>query len=673
MKSKTSTKNPQGVKKLIVLTTAMLTFIPFWKAASVVLCDFGSSAFYAGGIAMRAFGPAFPWFILIVMLFAGVMLMVYLESCGLFVRGGAYPVVKAGLGDKTAKVAVSAILFDFILTGPISSVSAGHYLAGLINSTFTHFGVNLSVPDNTFAIIIAIIITMYFWRQNIRGIEDSSDKSAKIIFASLIMCLILMAWGFITIYQRGGAALPPFTPVFNDASLGWTKNMDWLRAIGAVGILMAIGHSFLALSGLETLAQVYREIEYPKMLNLKKAAVVVFLFALIFTGGLTLLASLIIPPELVATKYHENLLSGLVMEMNGPMLLKLIMQGFVVLVGVAMLAGAVNTALIGANSILNRVAEDGILTDWFRKIHKKFGTTYHLINMVAVMQIIIIILSRGHVYLLGEAYAFGVIWSFVLESLSVLMLRFKWREEKREFMVPLNFKFHNYNVPVGATLIFLFLFSLASINLLTKKVATISGLSFTAFLYIVFYIAERINAKKANDMFEEGHREKINTKNIDNISALSAKLTKENRVLIGVKDPENLYHLDEFLKNVDGDNTDIIVLYARPGTDMRFGSIKAPVDENELFSQVILTAEKYGNSIMPMVVESNDPFYAISQIAREVNAKEIILGVSGTHGAHNQLERMVMAWGAVKQEMLHHEVVVKIIWEGREVSFKFNG
>lgn len=667
-------KSKLGVKKVMVLTTAMLFFIPFWKAASVVLCDFGSSAFYAGGIAMRAFGPAFPWFILIVMLFSGIMLMVYLESCGMFVRGGAYPVVQAGLGHNAAKAAVSAILFDFLLTGPISSVSAGHYLAGFINTAFIHFQIPYTVPGRVFSVIFAIAITIYFWRQNVRGIGDSSDKSAKIVSLSLIMCFILIVWGAFTIFTRG-AHLPPLTPEFNARSMGWLKDFDWFRAIGAVGIMMAIGHSVLAMSGLETLSQVYREIEFPKMLNLKKAAAMVFFFALIFTGGLTLLASVIIPHDLIATKYYDNLLAGLVMEMNGPFLLRLLTQGFVVLVGVAMLAGAVNTAIIGANAMLNRLAEDGILTDWFRKIHKKFGTTYHIIHIIAVMQVIIICLSAGHVYILGEAYAFGIIWSFVLEALSILLLRFKRRDVKREFIVPFNFKFRNYNVPVGVTLIFLFLFGLASVNLFTKKTATIAGLAFSAFLYIVFYISERINARTANAMFEEGHREKINRKNIETTTDMLSLLKKDRRVLIGVKDPDNLYHLDAFLSSVDGENTDIIVLYAKPAGDVRFGpaALKAPTDENELFSQVILTAEKYGNSIMPMVVESNDPFYAMSQIGREAGVSEIIMGVSGTHGAHNQLERMVMAWGAVKDEMLHHEVAVKVMWEGREVSFKFNG
>src|ERR1700721_364833 len=122
--------------KLVVASSVMLTFISFWRAAAVVLNDLGSSAFYAGGIAEEAVGKSAPWFILGVMLFSFAVRAVYVESCSMFVRGGVYRVVKEALGGTLAKISVSALMFDYILTGPISGVSAGQYIAGLINDTF---------------------------------------------------------------------------------------------------------------------------------------------------------------------------------------------------------------------------------------------------------------------------------------------------------------------------------------------------------------------------------------------------------------------------------------------------------------------------------------------------------------------------------------------------------
>src|SRR5436190_8273974 len=118
--------------RIIVVSSVMFSFISYWRTAAVVLCDLGSTAYYLGGIVEQAIGPAAPWFILAVMIFSYAVRSVYIESCSLFIRGGVYRVVREALGRFFAKLAVSALIFDYLLTGPISGVSAGHYLPGLV-------------------------------------------------------------------------------------------------------------------------------------------------------------------------------------------------------------------------------------------------------------------------------------------------------------------------------------------------------------------------------------------------------------------------------------------------------------------------------------------------------------------------------------------------------------
>src|SRR5215469_16081387 len=101
--------------RVIVATTAMLTFISFWRAAAIVLNDLASSAYYAGGESESFIGKSAPWFILGVMLFSYCVRAVYVESCSMFVRGGVYRVVKEALGGTLAKFSVSALMFDYIL------------------------------------------------------------------------------------------------------------------------------------------------------------------------------------------------------------------------------------------------------------------------------------------------------------------------------------------------------------------------------------------------------------------------------------------------------------------------------------------------------------------------------------------------------------------------------
>ena len=292
---------------------------------------------------------------------------------------------------------------------------------------------------------------------------------------------------------------------FTDDSLGWLKHFPGARTIGTLGILIAFGHSILAMSGEESLAQINREIEAPKLKNLLRAGMVIFIYSLLLTSLVSFFAVMIIPDSVRMSNYGDDLIGGLAMFMIGPLWARLALRAFVVFVGFLILAGAVNTAIVGSTGVLTRVAEDGVLLDWFRHPHKKYGTNYRIVNMVAMLQIATIVLSRGDMFVLGEAYAFGVIWSFVFKTLSVLILRYKDKYH-RLWRMPLNLKWFRpggKDFPLGLALTFTVLFATAVINLFTKQVATISGVSFTLALFVIFEISEKINGQAQHAYGEE--------------------------------------------------------------------------------------------------------------------------------------------------------------------------
>jgi amino acid transporter len=433
--------------KVIVVTSVMLSFISFWRAAAIVLNDLASSAFYAGGIAEEAVGHAAAWFILAVMLFSYAVRAVYIESCAMFTRGGVYRVVKEAMGGTLAKLSVSALMFDYILTGPISAVSAGQYIVGLVAQTVTYLGHPWSPAAETvnrLAAGLAVLITVYFWWRNIRGIHESSTDALRIMYVTTVMVVLMILWSGVTIITQPDKQRLPPAPVphnlsFNSDGVGWLPKLapHALRQLpnasfpaeapvlesekqkphygispsagtlfGLIGLLIAFGHSILAMSGEESLAQVNRELEYPKHKNLMRAGLVIFIYSLVFTSLVSFFAYAIIP-DTVRPQYYNNLISGIAMNLIGPVPLKLLFQAFIVITGFLILSGAVNTAIIGSNGVLNRVSEDGVLTDWFRAPHRRYGTTYRMINLIVFLQLVTIIGSQGHVYVLGEAYAFG--------------------------------------------------------------------------------------------------------------------------------------------------------------------------------------------------------------------------------------------------------------------------
>ena len=631
--------------RIVVATTVALTFISFWRGASIVLSDLASTMFYVGGIAEQAVGKSAPWFVLFVLLFGFAIRSIYLESSSMFVRGGVYVVVRDSMGPGMAKVSVAALIVDYVLTGPISSVSAGQYLGRLFNELAAMIHLGVQVPPNEFAAAFGVIVTIYFWWQNTKGIHESSSKALRIMQITTVMVLVFLVWGPITLFLMPKPEMPPFPVLSNihfDAnSLGWLQGTIW-PTIWAAALVIGFGHSLLAMSGFETLAQVYREIASPKLKNLKITANIVCIYALLCTGVLSFLAVIIIPDG-VRKEYFDNLMGGLSMNLAGPYPMRLAFHIFVVLVGTLILSGAVNTSMIGANGILNRVAEDGVLTPWFRKPHKKYGTTNRLIGMITLAQLATIIFSRGDMLLLGEAYAFGVVWSFALKGMGVLALRFQRHDQEYKF--PGNIHIGRLELPIGLGLTTLLLFLTAIANLFTKKIATVYGISFTTVLFIVFMISERLNARRVQ---EKRGLEEFNLENQPSVDSVTVH-ARPGCILVAVRDFVHLDHLKLTIAKTNLRRHDVVVMTVRPITSGagEYGLSQGQIFtsyERELFSNVVTVAEKEGKHVELLVVPSNDPFFAMVQTAQNLKASRLATGVSRTMDTDELARRIGLAW-----------------------------
>jgi len=670
-----STAQPEGSSpagsptRIVVATTVALSFISFWRGAAIVLSDLASSSYYAGGIAEQAIGKAAPWFVLAVMLFSFAVRSVYMESCSMFVRGGVYVVVRDSLGPNMAKVSVSALVVDYVLTGPISSVSAGQYLGRLFNEIFELLHQPYHIDPNRFAMFFGVVVTAYFWRSNTKGIHESSGKALRIMQIMTVMVVTLIAWSLVTIVIEGRYKLPPAPSMsslkFSDDALGWLKGTMWPE-IPLAAFTIAFGHSLLAMSGFETLAQVYREIAYPKMRNLRITAMIVCTYAVISTGVVTLLAAMVIPDN-VRPQYYENLMGGLSMSLAGPYLLKLAFHIFVVAVGVLILSGAVNTSMIGANGVLNRVAEDGVLLGWFRKPHPKFGTTFRIVNMIALLQVVTILLSGGNTYLLGEAYAFGVIWSFFMKSLGVLALRFQRSDQ--EYKVPFNFKIGATEIPVGLGLLTLTLLTIAIANLFSKKIATISGVSFTILLYLLFRVSEYINNRQ-----KKAAGAGLEQFNLETSPTIEAKTldARPGCILVAVRGYQQMEHLKKTLEKANLRRHDIVVMTVRPmsageGEYALTNDQLFSVYEQELFSHVVEMAEKEGKPVELVVVPAVNPFDAMVQTANRLRASRLVTGVSAKMMSDELARRIGLAWEKLPEP--RHAFSLEIIRPGRPSKY----
>jgi amino acid transporter/nucleotide-binding universal stress UspA family protein len=659
--------------KVVVATTVALSFISFWRGAAIVLSDLASSMFYAGGIAEQAIGKSAAWYVLAVMIFSFAVRAVYTESCGMFVRGGVYVVVRDSMGPFMARLSVSSLVFDYILTGPISVVSAGQYLGRLINEMLQMMHEPGHLDPNSFAAFFAVLVTLYFWWSNIKGIEESSGQALRIMQITTVMVVALLIWCPLTIITRGSWNFPP-VPVpenlyFSQDALGWFRGTVWPK-IPVIAVLIAFGHSLLSMSGFETLAQVYREIAYPKMKNLKITGLIVCVYAILSTGLITFFSVMIIPDS-IRPSFSQNLIGGLAMNLVGPPLLRLGFHIFVVVVGVLILSGAVNTSLIGANGVLNRVAEDGVLLEGFRKPHSRYGTTYRIINLITILQLATIILSRGDVYLLGEAYAFGVVWSFVFKSVGVLALRFQRHDQ--EYKVPLNLRIGKTEIPIGLAITTVILVATAVVNLFSKEYATKFGLAFTLAFFSVFTISERINARKHRRRKAARDDKALEEFNLDQQPQVdtAALHARPGCVLVAARTLNSMEHLRRTLQKTNLRRHDIVVMTVRPtAPDSEYELAESQIfgsDERALFSQVVAIAEKEGKPVELLVVPATDPFDALVQTADKLKATRLVTGVSPRMSSDELARRIGLAWERLPEP--RHPFSLEIITPDRPSTY----
>jgi hypothetical protein len=255
-----------------------------------------------------------------------------------------------------------------------------------------------------------------------------------------------------------------------------------------------------------------------------------------------------------------------------------------------------------------------------------------------------ILASQGNVYLLAEAYAFGVVWSFFLKALGVLALRFQ--RDDQEYKVPVNLRVGGIELPIGLAFTTFALFFVAVANLFSKKIATIYGVSFTVLMFALFLISDRMNARKRLQKkkgLEEFNLEYEPQITISNLHA------RPGCVLVAVRGYGQMDHFKRVLEKTNLRRHDIVVMTVRPvstgAAEYELSEEQIFSDyEKELFSRVVEMAEKQGKPVELLVVPGVNVFDAMVQTAANLKASRLVTGVSPKMDSEELAHQIGLSW-----------------------------
>jgi hypothetical protein len=221
-------------------------------------------------------------------------------------------------------------------------------------------------------------------------------------------------------------------------------------------------------------------------------------------------------------------------------------------------------------------------------------------------------------------------------------------------------------LPVGLGLIFLVLLATALVNLVTKKVATEWGVAFTIIFFVIFWTSEHVRRRTGSSL---QHLEKFNVRYTPELDPAAVGVRPGCKI-VPVRDPNNLSHLDRALDEAEREHVDVVVPTVKverelvaTGTNPNFTP-----DEQSIFTAVVNLAEKHGTAVVPLVLTSNDVFFAIARTAQELGATEVVLGRSGKLASEVQADSFAIRWGAVEPDH-GREMTVRIVTDREDLRF----
>jgi amino acid transporter/nucleotide-binding universal stress UspA family protein len=381
----------------------------------------GAGIFVLTGIAAGVSGPAS---ILAFALNGAVTLLTafaYAELASAIPRaGGGYSYVRLAFPGAMGFVSGWMLWFAYTVACSLYALGfAGYfwevfhkYTPGIAEHLFGAAGTYLPIA------VITVVIGFIFLSLNVRGAAVTGQAENALTLSKLVVLAVFIAYGLKRIIGAPAEAASGFTPFF---------------PLGASGVIVAMGLTFIAFEGYDLIATVAEEIKEPEK-NIPRATFI----ALAVTISIYLLILFVS----LGAIHVEGIASWEFLGTYGETAIVRAAEQFMPAFGVAIIVlggllstmSALNATILAASRVAFSMARDRWLPKEIARIDPVRRTPRAAIIVTGV--ILLIMAVTLPIEAVGSAASLIFLLTFALVNLSVIALRRKAPEIERRYKVP---------------------------------------------------------------------------------------------------------------------------------------------------------------------------------------------------------------------------------------------
>ena len=124
---------PASQLRVVLSSTALLSFMSVWKAAALGIAELGAGAWFVAGIAGWTLGGTMPWFVLAAAILGIFVRAVDVESWSMFLTAGLVGRTEAAFGRAAGRVAAAAVVAERLVLAALACMIVAHYSGGIIS------------------------------------------------------------------------------------------------------------------------------------------------------------------------------------------------------------------------------------------------------------------------------------------------------------------------------------------------------------------------------------------------------------------------------------------------------------------------------------------------------------------------------------------------------------